>query len=55
MVEIRKIPHQSNKSLVATAKVVNNFDKIQKKMKNVRNDLKGWGVNLRDADIQRKK
>jgi hypothetical protein len=29
--------------------------KIQLKLKNIKNDLKGWGANLRGRDIKRKK
>jgi hypothetical protein len=34
---------------------INSVDRLQKKLKNVKRALKGWGANLRGADIKRKK
>jgi hypothetical protein len=33
----------------------NNLGRLQKKLKNVKKSLKGWGANLRGTDIKRKK
>jgi hypothetical protein len=33
----------------------NSMDRLQKKLKNVKNSLKGWGANLRGVDIKKKR
>jgi hypothetical protein len=33
----------------------NSLDRLQKKLKNVKKSLKGWGANLRGTDIKKKK
>jgi hypothetical protein len=33
----------------------NSLDRLQRKLKNVKNALKGWGSNLRGADLKKKK
>jgi hypothetical protein len=51
----KKISLAALQSLAKTCEASDSLGKIQLKLKNVKNHLKGWGANLRGRYIKRKK